>query len=110
MTTPQLPEPFDLTQWKLVPREATEEMIAVGWIDKEDVSPDEIWYAMQAASPTPPVSVWTLVEQVGVLRKALKKISRDTKLSEPTVSSRALLFCIGEDARAALNLTEGQST
>lgn len=44
------------TGWKLVPVEATEEMEAAGWIDKEDVSPSEIYWAMLAAAPTPPVS------------------------------------------------------
>lgn len=34
----------------LVPRAATEEMSNAGWIDKEDVSPAEIWRAMIAAT------------------------------------------------------------
>ena len=34
----------------LVPREATERMQDAGWIDKEDVSPAEIWRAMIAAA------------------------------------------------------------
>jgi 6-phosphogluconate dehydrogenase (decarboxylating) len=37
--------------WVMVPKEPTEEMIEAGWIDKEDVSPREIWWAMLAAAP-----------------------------------------------------------
>ena len=40
--------------WKLVPIEPTEEMIDAGWIDKEDVDPDDIYGAMLAAAPLPP--------------------------------------------------------
>lgn len=36
----------------VVPREPTEAMCDAGWIDKEDVSPAEIWGAMIAAAPT----------------------------------------------------------
>jgi hypothetical protein len=39
--------------WVMVPKEPTEEMIEAGWIDKEDVSPREIWWAMLAAAPSP---------------------------------------------------------
>jgi len=39
---------------RVVPVEATEEMQVAGWIDKEDVSPAEIWTAMLAASPFAP--------------------------------------------------------
>lgn len=42
----------DKEGWKLVPIEPTEEMIAAGWIDKEDVSPREIYWAMLSAAPT----------------------------------------------------------
>lgn len=38
--------------WKIVGPEVTEEMIAAGWIDKEDVNPDEIFYAMREKAPT----------------------------------------------------------
>ncbi len=34
-----------------VPKVPTEEMIEAGWIDKEDTNPDDIYYAMLAASP-----------------------------------------------------------
>ena len=34
----------------------TVEMVAKGWIDKEDVTPDEIWRAMLAASPLSPIA------------------------------------------------------
>lgn len=37
----------------VVPRKATEEMEAAGWIDKEDVSPSEIFAAMIAAAQEP---------------------------------------------------------
>lgn len=40
--------------WKLVPVQATPEMEAAGWIDKEDVCPCEIYAAMLAAAPQPP--------------------------------------------------------
>ena len=39
--------------WRLVPVEPTDEMIAAGWIDKEDVGTEEIWQAMLAAAPAP---------------------------------------------------------
>lgn len=38
----------------VVPREPTAEMIAAGWIDKEDVNPDDIYRAMLAASEATP--------------------------------------------------------
>jgi hypothetical protein len=34
-----------------VPRVATEAMIEAGWIDKEDVDPQDIWAAMVEAAP-----------------------------------------------------------
>lgn len=37
--------------WVLVPKEPTQEMIDAGWIDKEDVTPREIWIAMRNAAP-----------------------------------------------------------
>lgn len=40
--------------WRLVPVQATPEMEAAGWIDKEDVCPCEIYAAMLAAAPQPP--------------------------------------------------------
>lgn len=36
---------------RIVPSEPTEAMIAAGWIDKEDVNPDDIYCAMLAATP-----------------------------------------------------------
>lgn len=36
----------------LVPLKPTEEMKRAGWIDKEDVNPEDIWAAMLGASPT----------------------------------------------------------
>lgn len=39
--------------FKLVPIEPTPEMVKAGWIDKDDVNPDEIWAAMLAAAPSP---------------------------------------------------------
>lgn len=42
------------TDWVLVPAKPTEEMIAAGWIDKEDVDPDDIYRAMIAARPAAP--------------------------------------------------------
>jgi hypothetical protein len=39
--------------WVLVPREPTEEMVQAGWIDKEDVDPDDIYRAMIASAPAP---------------------------------------------------------
>ena len=42
--------------WVVVPREATEVMVEAGWIDKEDVNPDEIWSAMLASAPPPPAA------------------------------------------------------
>ena len=36
---------------RVVPVEATEAMIEQGWIDKEDVTPAEIYRAMLAAAP-----------------------------------------------------------
>lgn len=35
----------------LVPKEPTEDMVRAGWIDKEDVNPDDIWCAMIEARP-----------------------------------------------------------
>lgn len=40
--------------WKLVPVEPWPEMIEAGWIDKEDVNPEDIYRAMLAAAPLPP--------------------------------------------------------
>ncbi|MFG1302118.1 hypothetical protein V5F49_20220 [Xanthobacter sp. V3C-3] len=40
--------------WKLVPETPTEEMQRAGWIDKEDVTPADIYGAMLAAAPVPP--------------------------------------------------------
>ncbi len=40
--------------WKLVPVEPTELMSVAGWIDKEEVYPDDIYRAMLAAAPPPP--------------------------------------------------------
>ena len=39
--------------WRIVPVEPTEAMVEAGWIDKEDVDPDDIWRAMIAAAPSP---------------------------------------------------------
>jgi len=39
--------------WRLLPTVATSEMTSAGWIDKEDVCPSEIWWAMQNAAPAP---------------------------------------------------------
>jgi hypothetical protein len=38
----------------LVPREPTEAMIEAGWIDKEDVDPQDIYRAMLAAATPAP--------------------------------------------------------
>ena len=40
--------------WRLVPVEPTEAMISAGWIDKEDVNPDDIYRAMIDAAPSAP--------------------------------------------------------
>jgi hypothetical protein len=37
----------------IVPKEPTEWQIAAGWIDKEDVNPDDIYRAMLDAAPSP---------------------------------------------------------
>lgn len=37
----------------VVPIEPTEEMIRAGWIDKEDVNPDDIYRAMLAVASSP---------------------------------------------------------
>lgn len=41
-------------EWQTVPVVPTEAMIAAGWIDKEDVDPDDIWDAMLKAAPPSP--------------------------------------------------------
>jgi len=38
------------TGMAVLPLEATDEMQRAGWIDKEDVNPDEIWRAMARAA------------------------------------------------------------
>lgn len=48
-----LPAGQEAEGWKLVPIKPTEEMIEAGWIDKEDVSPKEIYWAMLSAAPPP---------------------------------------------------------
>ena len=46
-------EELDAAGYRIVPKEPTEEQIAAGWIDKEDVNPDEIYRAMLDAAPSP---------------------------------------------------------
>ena len=48
-----------MSEWKWVPAEPTDVMVAAGWIDKEDVGPDDIYRAMLAAAPTPPAEAVT---------------------------------------------------
>lgn len=40
--------------WVLVPCEPTPAMVEAGWIDKEDVNPDDIYRAMISAAPAAP--------------------------------------------------------
>ncbi len=42
---------LDAAGWQLVPKVATEEMEECGWIDKEDVTPSEIYGRMLDAAP-----------------------------------------------------------
>lgn len=47
-------EPLNKKAWVLVPVEPTPAMVEAGWIDKEDVTPGEIWVAMLSAAPALP--------------------------------------------------------
>ena len=38
--------------YRIVPAHPTEEQIKAGWIDKEDVNPDDIYRAMLDAAPS----------------------------------------------------------
>jgi len=53
-SAPPAPSASVTDGWKLVPAVATEEMIEAGWIDKEDVTPDEIYSRMLDAAPAAP--------------------------------------------------------
>ncbi len=48
---PQIIAALTAVGYKLLTQEPTEAMLAAGWIDKEDVNPDDIWGAMWDAAP-----------------------------------------------------------
>lgn len=51
---PAMVEPLNTKAWVMVPAEPTPAMVEAGWIDKEDVTPGEIWASMLLASPALP--------------------------------------------------------
>lgn len=108
----------ELASWKLVPIEATKEMLvdtsaAVRDFYSEDGPYPRVkamWRAALAASPTPPVDAAKLLEQVAVLRRALEEIQALFVVRRNSVGLNGELGIsrIYELSTAALNLTGGQ--
>lgn len=76
--------------WRLVPVAPTQEMIRAGWIDKEDVNPDDIYGAMIAAAPQPLASAGA-GEALSVDEAWLNLIEKDDRTSPEEYPDMALI-------------------
>lgn len=79
-----LTEPIDLSKWRLVPVEATTEMLIAGAAAVRDFYSEDgpyprtkaMWRSALDASPPPPIDVQALVERNANLEEALRPFAR----------------------------------
>ena len=94
--------------WVMVPREPTEAMIEAGWIDKEDVDPDDIYCAMIAAAPKPaPEPATTFATTAPDEMVALEMAARNFP-GGPGARIRLAMAALNYARAAIAALTEGR--